>query len=175
LVASSFLIVGTLAGVELSQEIKVQGLSFTIEKPEVIKEALLILNLYFLWRFYQYAVGDDWWNVLKGQFGGQLNEAVSFLVQRDIKRNNPSLKSFSGKFGYWYLKKVSTTKYLVDVSPTETMDGEKLENGNFHVSRIKIQLFKLPLATLFILREKVISDYVLPFLYGALASYLYFV
>lgn len=175
ILTSSFLIIRAFVGIELTTTLTVQGLTFLLKNPSRVNDVLVVLNLYFTWRFYQYAVADNWFNKLKAQFMHQFGLKASKLVYNEIKRLNPTLKSFGGKFGYQYFKRHSCTKYQIDISPLETFEGGNIESGNFLVSRIKVEMLRIPLAIVFVFREKVVSDYVLPILYSAVGTYVYYV
>jgi hypothetical protein len=171
MLTTSALILIFHAGMVFGDELKLFGASVKILNPNMLLNFLLIVHIYFLWRFYQYFYVDKAYTALKNQYKTALNNILDRVLMAHIFKSLPKgvTTIMGGSHTYTEVSRTDDRGgvYEVRVDYPGGRDDETL--SDMVVVPKKIFRFKsLPVAIKFFFRGKIITDFYLPIL---LASY----
>lgn len=177
-VTSVLLIFIKLADVSFGNSVNFLGAKLSIGKPEIIHQGILIFLLYFLWRFYQYFSTDKAYRALLNQYREYMKNHTTIKIVQLICKPR-SLKGLSGEYLYKNIERKSLFKYTVDASSSESYDpihGKVIENKFVaEISAISLEISRLVATLGFAFRARILTDYFVPYLLVAYATFLQFV
>lgn len=146
--------------VKFGVETKLFGTSAVIGNPDFILSFLLLVQAYFLWRFYQYFHSDGAFSHLRGQFNGTLKKTMDDEVLRQIFKKVPAeVTSLSGSYSFSSLGKPKSGFYELEV---EGANGDQKYLVQLPASSINRMRF--PAMVGFAFRGRILTDFYLPFL-----------
>jgi len=157
--------------VEFGSEFKLLGTTLKVTNSGFIFPFLVILLLYFSYRFYQYFHVDKAYSVARSQYKALLTDKMHFIINQFIGKNLPEgINSHSYDVDY---EKLVKTKKVDGKYPMSVPYHRK---GTFESQEIEMllpaSLFKFkkyPVMLSFIIKKKIITDYYLPYLLGLYA------
>jgi hypothetical protein len=178
LVTSIVLILIHYGGVTFGETLKLLGASVSIKKPEVIIDFLLIAQVYFGWRFYQYFYADKAYSAIRSQYRNAKEQKMDTLLMNKIFTLLPKgVSTINGSFSYSQVSKLDSSGGVYEVEvryptgPTSSDTGSEMVEIPISTFRFK----SIPVLCRFIFRGKILSDYYLPFLlaiYGFVVNFV---
>ena len=175
IITSVLLIFVKLADVSFGNSVNFLGATLSIGKPQLINQGILLFQLYFLWRFYQYFTTDNAYEALLSQYRNHMTVRSSIkIVQLVCKPRN--LASLSGEYLYKNLTRKGLFKYNVEAAISEGYDpikGVVTENKFIaEISIIELEFSRLRFALGFLFKARILTDYFVPYLLVAYAIFL---
>ena len=177
-ITTIFIIFIKLANVSFGENLTFFGASLYIGKPELIYDALLIFQGYFLWRFYQYFTTDQAYRALVKQFQTHMeNSTRSKLVELICEPRG--LKSLSGgDYQYSNLTQKDFFTYSINASSFQRYNiaTEETESDEFvaEISSIKLEAYRLAYFIGYICKARILTDYFVPYVLVAYSVFLQF-
>ena len=157
------------AGVVFGKELKLLGASVTITNPEMLLNFLIIGHLYFAWRFYQYFYIDSAYSALRNQYKRALSGKLDQILIAHIFKSLPKgVKSISDGFTYEQVSRTDNSNNCYEVKVNYPTGREDEHLSEMVTIPTKIFRFKsIPIATKFLFRGKILTDFYLPFILAA--------
>lgn len=153
------------AGMTFNSELKLFGASVSILKPNTLVTFLIIIHLYFIWRFYQYFHTDKAVSSLLFQYKTNLNAALDMIVKENIFKSLPKgTQSIHGDYTYRDIAKAGKSDGCYTVIVNFPVDGYQSSSQAVDIPTNKFRFKSLPVLAKFAFRGKVVTDYYLPFL-----------
>lgn len=141
----------------------------TFERPEVIPWFLLIFQVYYLVRFYQYLHQEENLHIIDTFY----SQWRGYSFQRLIKLKDaffPDSKQYGGEFDFQRMKKLGSWRREVAVSVAQSSYGEPLEK-TFEIDVRSFWLESVRAIFFVIFSRSYVTDYLLPFVVGAVGLY----
>ncbi|WOH37659.1 hypothetical protein RI844_00045 [Thalassotalea fonticola] len=178
LMSVTLLVVFThFAGVEFGEQVKFMGTSFKITNPNFIIQFILIIQAYFLWRFYQYFYHDKVTPALKFQYRNQLSSTQDKEILSQIFKKLPKgVQLISSSHTYSDIQKLDSSAGIYEVEVNSPNSDNSGDNKHLiEISRKSIEKKKFPVVFGFAFRGKIITDFYLPLIFVILSVPLNFV
>jgi len=171
LLTSVVLIAFSHGQVEFGSEFKLLGTTLKVTNPGFIFPSLVILLLYFSYRFYQYFHVDKAYYVARSQYKELLTSKMHFIINQFIAKNLPEdVNNHSYDVDYHKLvrtKKVDG-KYLMSV-PCHRTSSFPAQEVEMLLPASLFKFKKYPVMFNFLIKKKIVTDYYLPYLLGLYA------
>ena len=168
LVTSLLLIFTELADVSFGNAVSFLGATLNVGKPERIHQGLLIIQLYFLWRFYQYFSTDKAYGALRNQHREYMKNYTTIKIVKLICKPR-QLSGLRGEYSYEKLSRKGLFTYSIEAAES------KGEEFNAEISAIKLEASRLLARFGFVFRARILTDYFVPYLVVVYATFLQFV
>lgn len=164
------------ANVAFGTDVKIFGASASIGNPDFILQFLLLVQAYFLWRFYQYFYADGAYSELRNQYRQTLtNRLDSSTLQQIFKELPDGRRSLSGSYSYGGLDSHDSKYFQVQVEIPKA--GGNFENEKFSVKipKAPIERQRIPAMIGFSFRGRILTDFFLPYLLVGYSTFVYLV
>ncbi|GAB3316409.1 hypothetical protein GCM10027428_19000 [Haliea atlantica] len=165
MVTTILLIFIEAADVGFGDSVSFLGATLSIGNPEFIHHGVLVFQIYFLWRFYQYFSTDNAYGVLISQYKEYIESKTSIAIVRLICKPK-DLKGLSGEYKFEDLKSKDFFKYHVDAAIIDNKKSYDPETIKFEaeISKIRVLVSRFMAFVTFIFRGRILTDYFVPYL-----------
>lgn len=161
--------------VTFGTNVNIFGASASIGNPDFILQFLLLIQAYFLWRFYQYFNSDDAYSELKNQYRHNLMKKLDTSTLQQIFKGLPeNQKSIGGNYSYSRLVNYDSNYFQVDVEIPRSVDSEN-ERLSVKIPKAPIEIQRFPAMIGFVFRGRILTDFFLPYVLVGYSTYTYLV
>ncbi len=168
------------AQVDFGSPLRLFGTSFVIGNPDFVYTLLYLAVAYFGWRYYLYFASDRAHHKILMEYRSHIEAVTRQKIVSLICKPN-GLRGLAGDYSYEHLDKADFPTYRIEANPSGDpakydADGNQIEPEIFiaEISALAVEFSRLLATVLFAVRSRVVSDYIVPYLFAFFVIYLAF-